>query len=251
MTEPRRSRQTVRIAVAGAALASALVSAAPVTAQGAAQEFGPVDATVTTLMASSFGRQSSADSYDEDVDGWRNATGFVGPVALFRAGLDVPTGGRLTAFELEACDTDATSDVSARLLECGSGPSLVCAPISGAAVITTSAAGCARFLSTNVNHTVDNRLFSYMVEVVDPSIDPATRFRSVRVSWKRQVSPPPAQATFADVPPSHFAFRYVEALSRAGITGGCAPTQYCPDAAVSRAQMAVFLVVALGLHWPN
>lgn len=249
MTDLRSSRPAVRIAFAGALLALGMAAAAPAADQGPAQEFGAVDPTVTTLLAPSFGPRLSADAYEEDLDGWRN-TLTAGP-AIFRAGLDVPTGARLTAFELEACDTDAAADVSARLLECGSGPSLLCTPVTGASVITTSAAGCARFLSTSVDHVVDNRLFSYMVEVTDPSATTTTTFRSVRVSWKRQVSPAPAQATYADVPPGHFAFRYVEALARAGITGGCAPTQFCPDAAVSRAQMAVFLAVALGLHWPN
>jgi S-layer family protein len=40
-------------------------------------------------------------------------------------------------------------------------------------------------------------------------------------------------------------------LASAGITGGCGPGSYCPDAAVTRGQMAVFLATALGLHFPN
>jgi hypothetical protein len=51
---------------------------------------------------------------------------------------------------------------------------------------------------------------------------------------------------FADVPVTHFAWRYVEAVYNAGVTAGCGgpPLRYCPDAAVSRAQMAVFLLRA-------
>lgn len=52
-------------------------------------------------------------------------------------------------------------------------------------------------------------------------------------------------------PTTHPFFRYVEALAAAGITGGCAPVSYCPDAPVTRGQMAVFLSTALGLHFPN
>jgi hypothetical protein len=82
---------------------------------------------------------------------------------------------------------------------------------------------------------------------------PALRFRSVRVFYRLQVSPPPAIATFNDVPPVDGAFAFIEALAASGITAGCsaAPPMYCPDAPLTRRQMAVFLAKALGLHWPN
>jgi len=46
---------------------------------------------------------------------------------------------------------------------------------------------------------------------------------------------------FADVPPGYWAFPFIEALARAGITAGCGGDNYCPTAPVTRAQMAVFL----------
>ena len=49
-------------------------------------------------------------------------------------------------------------------------------------------------------------------------------------------------STFLDVPPSHPFFSYVETLVSNGVTGGCAPSYYCPDSPVTRAQMAVFLL---------
>jgi hypothetical protein len=53
---------------------------------------------------------------------------------------------------------------------------------------------------------------------------------------------------FADVPASHPFFSWIEAVFAAGITGGCSvsPPQYCPDAPVTRDQMAVFLL--RGIH---
>ncbi|HEX3554171.1 MAG TPA: S-layer homology domain-containing protein [Thermoanaerobaculia bacterium] len=48
--------------------------------------------------------------------------------------------------------------------------------------------------------------------------------------------------TFLDVPYSHMFWRYIEAVQNAGIARGCSAANYCPDDAVSRAQMAVFLV---------
>jgi outer membrane protein assembly factor BamB len=57
-----------------------------------------------------------------------------------------------------------------------------------------------------------------------------------------------AFSTFTDVPPDHVFFSFVEALAEAGITGGCStnPPQFCPDAGVTRGQMAVFLL--RGMH---
>ena len=49
-------------------------------------------------------------------------------------------------------------------------------------------------------------------------------------------------STFIDVPPSHPFYQYVETLAANGVTGGCGGAYYCPDASVTRAQMAVFLL---------
>ena len=58
-------------------------------------------------------------------------------------------------------------------------------------------------------------------------------------------TPPAATGTrFADVPSSFWAASFVEQLARDGISGGCGVNVFCPNAAVTRAQMAVFLVRA-------
>jgi hypothetical protein len=51
---------------------------------------------------------------------------------------------------------------------------------------------------------------------------------------------------FADVPATHFARPWIEALYRAGVTAGCGtnPLIYCPDAPVTREQIAAFLLRA-------
>jgi hypothetical protein len=54
------------------------------------------------------------------------------------------------------------------------------------------------------------------------------------------------QGSFTDVPPSAFYYNAVEAIYRAGITSGCAMGLYCPDNAVTRGQMAVFMQRGLG-----
>ncbi len=80
---------------------------------------------------------------------------------------------------------------------------------------------------------------------------PELRLGPVTLWYKRQVSPPPAVATFGDVPIGHWAFQYVEALAASGITAGTGGGNFSPDVTLTRAQMAVFLSKALGLHWPN
>ncbi len=58
-------------------------------------------------------------------------------------------------------------------------------------------------------------------------------------------SPPtPDQITFQDVPADYWAAPWIEALYQEGITSGCSadPPLYCPETAVTRGQMAVFLV---------
>jgi len=61
--------------------------------------------------------------------------------------------------------------------------------------------------------------------------------------------PPPAAATFDDVPTNHPLFPFIEALAAAGITRGCSttPPLYCPDDPLTRGQAAVFFGRALGL----
>ncbi|MCC6366013.1 MAG: SBBP repeat-containing protein [Bryobacterales bacterium] len=53
--------------------------------------------------------------------------------------------------------------------------------------------------------------------------------------------PVPAQPYFSDVAASDPDFRYIQELRELGITAGCSFDRFCPDAYVSRGQMAVFL----------
>ena len=69
----------------------------------------------------------------------------------------------------------------------------------------------------------------------------------LRARYGAAYSPPPATGIFADVPLNHWALRWIEALAAEGITAGCGQSDYCPGDAVTRAQMAVFLVRTFGL----
>ena len=81
-------------------------------------------------------------------------------------------------------------------------------------------------------------------------MDGSLKFNNVLIRYHLTVSPSPAVATFGDVPTNHPFFQYVEALAASGITAGCGNGNFCPDAPLTRGQMAVFLSKALGLHWP-
>jgi hypothetical protein len=52
---------------------------------------------------------------------------------------------------------------------------------------------------------------------------------------------------FSDVPAASESCPWIEELARRGIVTGCGDGTYCPDAAVSRAEMAVIVVGAFGL----
>jgi hypothetical protein len=69
-------------------------------------------------------------------------------------------------------------------------------------------------------------------------------FYSTRSSHQNYFFAGAESPTFEDVPTSYWAYAWIEALYDLGITMGCStsPMQYCPEDAVSRAQMAIFLV---------
>ncbi|MBK8617577.1 MAG: S-layer homology domain-containing protein [Anaerolineales bacterium] len=60
-------------------------------------------------------------------------------------------------------------------------------------------------------------------------------------------SPAAATGVFNDVPVGYWADKWIEQLAVEGVTSGCGNGNYCPEADVTRAQMAIFLVKAFGL----
>src|SRR5262249_16001047 len=62
--------------------------------------------------------------------------------------------------------------------------------------------------------------------------------------------PTPDSQTFSDVGPSQSSYPFIEDFARRGITLGCGIGLYCPDSAVTREQMAIFLERAIGVYSP-
>jgi hypothetical protein len=56
----------------------------------------------------------------------------------------------------------------------------------------------------------------------------------------RALDLPAGNATFSDTR-GHLFEKPIAALARAGVTAGCGGDRFCPDEAVTRAQMAAFL----------
>ena len=162
---------------------------------------------------------------------------------------DLPNGALVEKIELRACDTSATDAVVLNFYSCAT-PGALCSPVAN---LTTGAAampGCGNFAFTLASPLqVDNQV--PLVLTIATGTSSATTFSAVKLYYRLQVSPPPASNSFTDVPTSHWAFQYVEALKASGITQGVTPTTFEPESNVTRAQMAVFLAKALGLHWPN
>jgi len=64
----------------------------------------------------------------------------------------------------------------------------------------------------------------------------------LRAKYGAGYSSPTATGVFGDVDLGHWAVHWIEQLAAEGITAGCGGGNYCPDAEVTRDQMAVFLV---------
>jgi hypothetical protein len=173
-----------------------------------------------------------------------------GTPKLFIGQINIPTGVTITGWSLDYCDADPAANFTATLYDF-SGDNLF-PTIS--TFIPPDRTGCGIASAPAVNHQWDlnagHQLMAYIFQT-GGSVAGSIKFRGAAVSYRRKISPAPGTATFLDVPVGSPYHRFVEALVAAGITGGCGGGNYCPDAPVTRGQMAVFLSAAVGLHWPN
>jgi len=92
----------------------------------------------------------------------------------------------------------------------------------------------------------------YSIAIADPVPRPVTHWDAVAMErilpdvqgqdklWSLHIG-----ESFDDVPPASPFYRFVETILHHGITGGCSAATYCPAASTTRAQMAVFLLIAM------
>ena len=158
----------------------------------------------------------------------------------------LPSGVRIDSVGANVYDADDEGRIEVALSTCAIQGSEDCLQISSAATGIGPTVG-ASIITDNTNYTVDNTTHSLLLEVRLFGDSPEVAFKNVMVSWKRQISPAPGSATFNDVAVGHAFFQSIEALAASGVTSGCGDGNYCPDAIVTRGQMAAFLARALGL----
>jgi hypothetical protein len=220
-----------------------------------APEFGTLNWSAYSLSAHAFRPESSQVTYeDTTVTGnlsiYRtNSTGETG----FAAPIHLPTGALMTTFEFRFCDTSATKKFDSALQinnKAGGGEGVWL--VNSGLGETPGCVSRAFVPATPIPVNNGSNAYTLLAFLGGTPGDNTIVLSQARIYYLLQVSPAPATATFpVDVPTSHPFFQFVEAVARSGITAGCGPGSYCPDAPLTRGQMAVFLAVALGLHFPN
>lgn len=205
--------------------------------------FGTVDGIDYWIPANEFTLRDNTPALTYVPGGGRRATGVATPI---EAHVNLPEGALIEGYRVYYTDLGG-ENLAATLMR--SFPE----DNSFQIVADFDSVGTPGSTSSYVeaNHTVrqrDGGANFYIIRVDLPN-DPNVYFKAVRIFWRRQVSAAPASATFLDVPVGHSQHRFVEALADAGITAGCGNGNFCPNAPLTRGQMAVFLSVALGLHW--
>ena len=164
----------------------------------------------------------------------------------------LPSGALVRGVEFDVCDIDPDLELYVIVLATDDEGGNM--EIIGPPILTDGTPGCDPIFVdlSAADFVVDNAANQMILDIVLQSGTTTHSFAGATVFYRLQVSPAPGVATFNDVPVSHPFFQFIEALKSSGITGGCqsAPPLYCPDAFVTRGQMAVFLSKALGLQFP-
>lgn len=210
------------------------------------------------IPAADFVPQSSLE-YSYQGAGYISRT--AGPGITWWAPITLPAGANISimvALVYDASASDVTAQWGVYGLHQGASPAPFFHEFSNASSSGTGGYTYIWFAGptliryyADINDDGTDDWLAYRVSIALPATGSSMRFAGVVVSWQRTMSPAPASATFVDVPVGSFGFRHIEALYASGITTGCDATHFCPDATLTRAQMAVFLTKALGLHWED
>ncbi len=206
----------------------------------AADSFGP-GYQESHIGAAAFQHLNNASGYEIDwtTDGYLGYTdeSFLG---VFVAPLELPAGAEISAIRTYFFDTAPAGAVTTYLevVKLGGQDGLeprvitVLGPLEFDTDIgyngTCSAAGYTfrnwvDLAGDGSPEPVVHRLRVDMTETGEGRL----ALGAVRVDWRRQVSPAPAEASFIDVPTGHPFFQFVEALSASGITAGCGGGNFC------------------------
>jgi S-layer homology domain len=231
--------------------------------EGHAQSYGPGSQVLTVGVSQFRGIAGSPSEIGGDYYFYNNVPGsyyyYLAPLAL-------PEGALIESVCLFGRDTDSeflfyvqAYLFANKLVALGEAPATLQVP--GSSAFSSGSAGYGSWCSEPMSYTLRTRLdvdgdgtlddaVHYVGLFLPHSISGQLGFGGAKITWRRQVSAAPSSPTFGDVPESHPFSQFIEALAASGITGGCGDgSNYCPNAALTRGQMAVFLAKALGLHW--
>jgi len=174
------------------------------------------------------------------------AGGFLAPVR-------VPDGAVLTSIAFDFCDASTTGKHWVGALAEALRNDGEFFPVGNQMQsISDTVNPCVTYTQdiSGFNLVADSQTSRFVLFAIPQAADGTNALGGAVVGYKLQVAPAPGTATFNDVPTTHPFFQYIEALAKSGITGGCGSGNFCPDAPLTRGQMAVFLAKGLGLQWP-
>jgi hypothetical protein len=207
---------------------------------------------------------NSSVVFEEDTNGYSHLL-TTSDEGLMRARLDLPFGSEMALLCLFVYDNTPSGKASLRFyaVEMGSETGDPYTYLIGTASTVDAATPGYTYLCVNpspdpvirgffdLNNDGDDGYVWYYATFGTNVVTDLIRYGGGFAVYKRTISPAPANATFTDVPVGAFGFQHVEALVASGITAGCGGGNFCPNAPLTRVQMAVFLAKALGLHWPQ
>jgi hypothetical protein len=211
-------------------------------------DFGPTGETVSTFHWSAFRPADTSFSITSDLTTvWPTSIGTAIYGSLFLANLQVPEGAVIDFVSFDFCKTNTNAtDVAVGASDSVGGDFLDMGVPSVSGCFTVGSASLGYQVMANAGHRL-----TLFVAWQGSATDGSVRLGGAEVWWHRTVSPAPVTADFLDVPTGDPRFQFIEAIYHAGITAGCGSGNYCPDAPLTRGQMAVFIAKALGLYWPN
>jgi hypothetical protein len=217
-----------------------------------AQSFGPEEQTLIIAPAE-LRPWSNGELFDlSTLDGFLYGSG------MFAAPIRLPEGAEITRVCLDAVDEHPDVDTTLSARTNGWSPGAAPTVDNWVTLTTSLLSGYGSVCSIPLSYDFrssegsgpEARHLRHTVVLGLPANGGWIGLGGVRIQWRRSVSPAPAIPTFGDVPTGDTAFTFIEALVASGITAGCGSGNFCPDAPLTRRQMAVFLSKALGLHWP-
>jgi hypothetical protein len=224
--------------------------------------YGTTDVSYIEVPGTAFFPMAGPDAYTSDYAGLRWGTS--GTVDFMAPMPRVPAGAQIVYLELDYEDNSTFWFVDGSLTVCDYlGQTCSQHPAAGAGALDCASPGyiCSGYAAapgpsstgadlTGDNIFVNNYDYAYSLFARVQGGGGLTKLAGMIIGYRLQVSAPASGAPhFNDVPVGDPAYQFIEALYASGISVGCGGGNYCPDATLTRRQMAVFLAKALGLHF--